>query len=247
MVAAPPPGYQREIARPGCFPRPRGASHRPSNRPCQSPDADQCNSIERLRRQRDGGAVGLRFQVRASVGSRRTCTGDQGSRSRTLQKFQFLSADFAGLTGPFTSVVDAGGASPPPIASGEPPLPSPRTTRIRPGCTGRQPGGPNARLRRHRTPASASSACKRSRTRRPCVPPTSPINAIVAIHAGRPCHSDTLPDGGIPNSVSRVSVRGPGYGRWSYDPTTDTYHVVFGSTGSSRLLPRLQQVDHPVS
>jgi hypothetical protein len=65
----------------------------------------------------------------------------------------------------------------------------------------------------------------------PCgAPPTSPINAIGAFHAGGTLStSDTLPDGGIPNlhGIPGVSTRGPGYGRWSYDPTTDTYHVVF--------------------
>jgi len=66
----------------------------------------------------------------------------------------------------------------------------------------------------------------------PCgAPPTSPINAIVAFHAGGTLStSDTLPaTGGIPNlhGIAGFNTRGPGYGRWSYDPVTQRYGVVF--------------------
>jgi len=66
----------------------------------------------------------------------------------------------------------------------------------------------------------------------PCgAPPTNPINAIVVFHAGGTLStSDTLPaTGGVPNlhGITGLNTRGPGYGRWSYDPTTQRYHVLF--------------------
>lgn len=66
----------------------------------------------------------------------------------------------------------------------------------------------------------------------PCTAaPTGPINAIVVYHAGGTLSTtDTLPaTGGIPNlhGIAGLNTRGPGHGRWSYDPVTRRYEVVF--------------------
>lgn len=58
----------------------------------------------------------------------------------------------------------------------------------------------------------------------------SPLSALFVFHAGGTLStSDTFPQAGIPNAhgIAGVSTRGPGYGRWDYDPVTRRYSSMF--------------------
>lgn len=52
----------------------------------------------------------------------------------------------------------------------------------------------------------------------------------MVFHAGGTlATTDAIPQAGIPNlhGIAGIHTRGPGFGRWSYDPRTGQYHQLF--------------------